>query len=90
MLILYPQISSEVLASVFGLIMVLFGGVKLVGYFSMDLFRLAFQYDLSFGILMIALGIVVLFRPEKALSFICVVLGIICFVRRSVQGADCS
>ena len=35
-----------------GIGMVVCGAVKLGGYFSRDLFRLAFQYDLAFGILL--------------------------------------
>ena len=56
--------------------MIVFGAIKLVGYFSRDLFRLAFQYDLAFGILLIALGIVTLARPGGAMSFLCIVFGI--------------
>ena len=37
-----------------GIGMVICGAIKLGGYFSKDLFRLAFQYDLAFGILLIA------------------------------------
>lgn len=59
-----------------GVGMILFGAVKLVGYFSRDLFRLAFQYDLAFGILFLALGAVGLARPEGTMSFFCVLLGI--------------
>ena len=55
---------------------IVFGAIKLVGYFSRDLFRLAFQYDLAFGILLIALGIVTLARPGGAMSFLCIVFGI--------------
>ena len=59
-----------------GVGMILFGAVKLVGYFSRDLYRLAFQYDLAFGILFLALGAVGLARPEGTMSFFCVLLGI--------------
>lgn len=59
----------------FGISMIAFGCVKLVGYFSKDLFRLAFQYDLEFGILLIILGIITLLRPGNAMNFICVSLG---------------
>lgn len=76
MLVVFPEISASVLGVMMGIMMVLFGAVKLVGYFSKDLYRLAFQYDLAFGIFLIALGIVVLIRPDNAMSFICIVLGI--------------
>ena len=59
-----------------GIGMVVCGAIKLGGYFSKDLFRLAFQYDLAFGILLIAVGIVTLRHPGEAMSFLCVIFGI--------------
>lgn len=75
-LILFPGIAVSVICRFTGIIMILFGAVKLCGYFSKDLYRLAFQYDLVFGILLIALGIVMLAIPNNVIGFICVVLGI--------------
>ena len=64
-----PELSVTVVGTGFGI-------VKLAAYFSKDLFRLAFQYDLAFGILLIALGVLVLLQPDGAMSFFCIVLGI--------------
>ena len=44
--------------------------------FSRDLFRLAFQYDMEFGILLIALGAIVLLKFQNVMNFIFVALGI--------------
>ncbi len=71
-----PGISTEIIGVCIGVAMILFGIVKLIGYFSKDLFRLAFQFDLEFGILMIILGVIVLFNPKNLMAFICVALGI--------------
>ena len=38
--------------------------------------RLAFQYDLEFGILLIALGVISLLRTADVMDFICVAMGI--------------
>ena len=62
-LITSPGTSVVWLGRLLGVGMIVFGAIKLVGYFSRDLFRLAFQYDLAFGILLIAIGIVTLARP---------------------------
>ena len=59
----------------FGAALLAFGAVKLIGYFSRDLYRLAFEYDLQFGILLLVLGLLVLLRPGCALNLICVVCG---------------
>ena len=75
-LIAAPGTSVVWLGRLLGIGMIVFGAIKLVGYFSRDLFRLAFQYDLAFGILLIALGIVTLARPGGAMSFLCIVFGI--------------
>ena len=75
-LITSPGTSVVWLGRLLGVGMIVFGAIKLVGYFSRDLFRLAFQYDLAFGILLIALGIVTLARPNGAMSFLCIVFGI--------------
>ena len=71
-----PELSVTVVGTVLGIAMIVFGIVKLAAYFSKDLFRLAFQYDLAFGILLIALGVLVLLQPDGAMSFFCIVLGI--------------
>lgn len=74
--IVKPELSAVAISRALGAAMILFGLIKLVGYFSKDLFRLAFQYDLGFGLLLIALGILVLAKPAGVLDFIFVALGI--------------
>ena len=71
-----PDISITMIGISMGIAMIVFGIVKLVGYFSRDLFRLAFQFDLEFGILLLVLGLIVLIRPDDLMTFICIVLGI--------------
>ena len=71
-----PDLSVKVIGRALGIMMIIFGFVKLVGYFSKDLFRLAFQYDLQFGILLIALGITVLVKAQNVMNFIFIALGI--------------
>lgn len=75
-LIAFPGFSASLFGILCGVVLIMFGGVKLVGYFSKDLYRLAFQYDLVFGILMIALGVGMLTHPEGLMHFVCVALGI--------------
>lgn len=79
LLIAAPDISLSVIGIVCGALFIVFGLVRLVGYFSKDLYRLAFQYDLAFGLLMIALGIIMLLSPESLMNFICIALGLSIF-----------
>ena len=74
--IVNPGLSAAVIGRVLGVAMILFGAVKLVGYCSRDLYRLAFQYDLGFGLLLIALGVLVLLRPAEVRDFLLTALGI--------------
>lgn len=71
-----PARSAVMIGRVLGAAMAVFGAVKLVGYFSRDLYRLAFQYDLEFGILLIALGVIVLLRTDGVMDFICIAAGV--------------
>lgn len=71
-----PELSVRMMGNALGIMMILFGCVRLVGYFSKDLFRLAFQFDLEFGILLIALGLIVLIKSESVMNFIFIALGI--------------
>lgn len=75
-LIAVPKFSIKALGIISGVILVLFGLVKLVGYFSKDLYRLAFQYDLALGGLLILLGAIILMNPSSLMNFICIALGI--------------
>ena len=74
--IMRPDVSASAIGIGAGTVLIIFGLVKLVGYFSKDLYRLAFQYDLEFGILLLILGVIVLLKPRNLMTFICVVLGI--------------
>ena len=71
-----PDISITMIGVSMGIAMSVFGIVNLVGYFSRDLFRLAFQFDLELGILLLVLGLIVLIRPDDLMPFICIALGI--------------
>jgi len=76
-LLIFPKTLGNVFADILGISMILFGVIKVIGYFSKDLFRLAFQYDLAFGILITLVGIKTIARPDRFLEFLCMVIGII-------------
>ena len=75
-LIAVPDFSVTLLCRLGGGIMVLFGLVKIVGYCSKDLYRLAFQFDLAFGLLLVALGAILIIRTDAMVNLICIVMGI--------------
>ena len=75
-LIADPTFSVLLLCRLSGLLLVLFGAIRIVGYVSKDLYRLAFQYDLAFGILLIALGALMMLRTDKMANVLFSILGI--------------
>ena len=77
LLLLFPNISIRVMGILCGITLVVFGVIKLVGYFSRDLFRLAFQNDLASGIVMLVLGMSLFIPTQDMLATFCTVLGIL-------------
>ena len=75
-LMIWPGLSVTAIGIASGVMLIVLGLVKLLGYFSRDLYRLAFQFDLALGILLLVLGCVILSSPDRAMSFLCLVLGI--------------
>lgn len=76
LLVAWSDIGTQVLSLALGIAMIVFGGIKIVGYFSKDLFRLAFQFDLELGIISAVLGIIVLLNPFGTITFIFIAMGI--------------
>ena len=79
-ILLIVEISLAAFGIITGVCLIVFGVIKIVGYLSKDLYRLAFQYDLAFGILMIALGIMVILEPDNVIETICIAVGIAFFM----------
>lgn len=73
-LMIRPNLLPAV-CTLLGSVFVAYGVVKLMGYFSDDLYRLAFQFDLGVGILTILVGCVLLLRPRDRLALLPMVIG---------------
>ncbi len=71
-----PNFSVSMLCWIGGILLIAFGCFKILGYLSKDLYRLAFQYDLAFGILLCILGIILILRTDAMIHMICILLGI--------------
>lgn len=75
-LIVYPELSAATLCVLLGVTLAIFGCVKLVGYFSRDIFRLAFQFDLALGVFTLAAGILLIVHPANVVVVMPVVIGV--------------
>lgn len=75
--ILHADIGTKLMGTLLGIALIVFGIVKIIGYFSKDLFRLAFQYDLEFGSVLAVLGIAVLVHPIQAVNLLVIAMGVL-------------
>lgn len=71
-----PEASAILIGRALGIAMIIFGVIKMIGYFSKDLFRLAFQYDLELGILLLLLGIIAVTETIDVMNFIFIAVGV--------------
>ena len=59
-----------------GVCFLLIGGNKIFGYFSNDLYKLAFQFDLALGVLTLIVGLVLLIRGNITMQTMASIIGI--------------
>ena len=74
LLICLPEVFSGLIGVLIGIILIVFGAVRMAGDFSKDLYR--FQHDLTSGIILIALGVIVLINPASLMIFVCSAMGL--------------
>ena len=68
--LLFPRTSPFAVCLFGGVLLVAYGIIKVVGYFSEDLFCLAFRYDFAFGLLLLAAGGLLLVRYQTAAEYL--------------------
>lgn len=67
--LLYRYLPPDGICVFCGVTLLAYAAVKIIGYYSEDLFCLAFRYDLAFDILALVLGaIVLLFAKREAFA----------------------
>lgn len=79
-LLIWPQMGLDVLCKVYGVILIIYGIAKISGYFTKDLFQLAFQFDFAMGVITAVLGIVLLVRTGRVVEFLSILIGIFMLV----------
>lgn len=70
-----PEVSPLVLCAISGIILIAYGVIKIIGYFSKDLYCLAFQYDLACGLFLIVFGVITLARNQQIIPHLSISLG---------------
>ena len=69
-LIIWPDCSMAVFCTAVGIMFIVYGAIKIIGYFSRDFYCLAFQFDLAFGVLLAAVGVVIIIRRNVVVILI--------------------
>lgn len=67
-----PEVSPLGICIASGIASIVYGVIKIIGYFSKDLYCLAFQYDLACGLFLIVLGIILLVRSQRLIPYLSV------------------
>lgn len=79
-LMIWPGASAEVICMAMGILAIIYGVVRMVGYFCNDLYRLAFQFDLAVGLLSILGGGVLLLRSDRVMVYLPILIGVFLLV----------
>lgn len=75
-LLIQPGMAAEVFCKICGVLLLMFGIVKLFGYFSRDLLQLAFQFDFAMGVISSLIGFVMLFWSKQFMEAIIIGMGV--------------
>ncbi len=75
--IFLPDISPFAICITSGVVLIVYGIIKMIGYFSNDLYCLAFQYDLACGLFLMVLGVIVLACNQRIIAHLSAGLGVL-------------
>ena len=65
LMLCWPETGSAIARYLIGACFIVLGAARVLGYFSNDLYRLAFQYDLALGSFCMILGILFIISPDN-------------------------
>ena len=75
-LLVYPTISAEIFCYITGGVLIFYGITKIIGYFSNDMYHLAFHFALALGIFFTLLGIILVLHPNVILTILPFLIGL--------------
>lgn len=76
-LVVWPDLSMQVVCTAIGAILLIGGGVRLAVYFSVKDGSVYAQINLIMGIILAVIGVWILLQPEKVLAIIPIIVGIV-------------
>lgn len=84
-LIIWPNVGLAFLCKAFGVFLIAYGIAKVIGYFSKELFQLAFQFGLGLGIASVILGIAMIVKTDSIVNFLAGCIGIFLLVDAALK-----
>lgn len=75
-LLIQPGLAADMFCKICGILLLVFGIVKLFGYFSRDLLQLAFQFDFAMGIISSLLGFLMIFWSKQFMETLIIGMGL--------------
>nr|WP_302599085.1 DUF308 domain-containing protein [uncultured Cellulosilyticum sp.] len=80
-----PKITSGFICKLVGMTFLICGMIRIVSYFTKDMFQLAFQFDLGLGIVAMVIGLVMLLRAECLVEATSAFIGIFILIDATLK-----
>ncbi len=77
MYMMFYKLPAEELCIIASAVMMAYGIIKIIGFFSKDLYCLAFEYDLAFGIMLAVISVLLFLYRETAKEYLTFITGIV-------------
>ena len=82
---LFPDFFAFAICYITGGICIVHGVMRLIGYFSNELYKIAFQFDLALGMVSVFIGLICVFNAEGVLKFIPIIIGIFTLISGALK-----
>ena len=79
-LLIRPENSFLLVCYITGGVLIVYGIIKLIGYFTRDMYELAFQFDFAMGILSAVIGCLLLFHWEHIMKLFPTFVGVLILI----------
>lgn len=84
-LLAIPGIALNAVCIIFGIYLIIYGVVKVIGYFAKDVYQLAFQFDLALGIVAAIVGIVFICKTSSIVQILSTCIGIVMLIDATLK-----
>ena len=75
-LVIYPEMSIKLVCNIIGIVILLYGAIKILSYFRNKDGGLTFRFDLIIGIIFAVIGGFLLLRPDVIVSVLPIIIGV--------------